>query len=137
MSREEVKKILMDAHDNDLTRIHINHDDIQHEIKNARWDCAEKIRKVLKILESEPEPGEFTKQARFQLDEGTLPITKLCLADDNKYHIPRDIVNYYHEACDIIDRLSADLKAKDEEIERLRAEVEESKYIPNVNDIDA
>ena len=54
---DEAIKILIDTHDNDLTWIHIEHDDVQREIKNARWDCAEKIRKALKILESKPEPN--------------------------------------------------------------------------------
>jgi hypothetical protein len=55
---------------------------------------------------------EFTKRARLQLDEGTLPVTELYSADNGKYYIPNDIVDYYHEACDRIDRLEAELKAK-------------------------
>ena len=65
---------------------------------------------ILRPLAEEPEAGEFTKRARFQLDEGTLPVTTDGLAEDSKYHIPRDIVEFYHDACDIIDRQAAELK---------------------------
>ena len=108
---DEAIKLLMDAHDNDLTRIHIEHDNIQHEIKNARWDCAEKIRKALKLLESKPEPGEFTERCRAFIDHfRAFGWTGDRDIDDTEFG------RCLREACDIIDRLTAELATLKDEL---------------------
>ena len=70
MSREEVIALLKDAHDNDLTRIHSNYEeDADGIICNARWDCAEKIRKAVALLQAkevDPEPTHLMKGTRIR-----------------------------------------------------------------------
>ena len=106
------------------------------------------------LLESKPEPTEFTKELRqrlrYQEDCGKLEA---------------GVYKLWIETCGEIDRLNAEnkelkserwnaattselllrkakeleakLKAKDKEIVRLKRELEEEAYCPNVNDIDA
>jgi len=50
-------------------------------------------------------------EIRLQLDEGTLPITKSCVASDGNYYIPQDIIDYYHNLCDALDEAIKDIKS--------------------------
>ena len=95
MSREEVIALLKDAHDNDLTRIHSNYEkEADGIICNARWDCAEKIRKAVALLQA--------KEAEPELKE--------CECDGPEKCLLHDRIKQFKE----IDRLTAELKAKDE-----------------------
>jgi hypothetical protein len=73
--------------------------------------CGNHASKIIELLESKPEPTEFTRRIIEQKDVWQ--------------ELPNDSVTLWvakrlHEACDEIDRLSAELKAKDELIEEWR-----------------
>lgn len=67
-------------------------------------NIAREIEEMIEHLksESEPEPGEFTKRMR----------------SEYKYSSTRS-AHYLFEACDLIDRLKAELKGKEEKIAKL------------------
>lgn len=159
------------------------------DICSAEMSTDERIKvySLIKVsvasLESEPEPGEFTKSYRRLLRQSISDFTDGDAVEDEGARIAKTLL-VGEEACNRIDRLSAksrrygkcpnghitvyaidqkphcavadctgpvyevaieveyaklqaDLKAKQKEIKMLRAKIEESKYIPNVNDIDA
>ena len=84
------------------------------------------VNKALTLLESEPEPGEFTKRFRAGCQvvyrDSNMDETKIKAVLKNTSFLGLEVrfaearLNAKEglEACDIIDRLSAELKAKDE-----------------------
>jgi len=86
---------------------------IKEAIKQAQWALAG----LIDTLESEPEPTEFTEHLREQITY---------LEEMVRGEHPEEVVDWpemFHQlwtACKEIDRLTAELKAKDGEIERLQ-----------------
>lgn len=55
---------------------------------------------------------KFIEEARSMLDSGTLPLTKIGCTKAGYYYIPQDIIDYYHEALDLLKVFTKVMKVK-------------------------
>ena len=82
-------------------------------------ECKE-LRIIKKLLESEPEPGEFTKEYRKLLKQSIMAFADGDYAEETEQEKIAEALLDGGEACDIIDRLTAE----NEKLKRLCGEIQ-------------